>query len=49
MEIQTQTLDATKARVLLNWTASWSLAEALAETVRWYREHLPATTAKALA
>jgi nucleoside-diphosphate-sugar epimerase len=40
MEIRDQTLDASKARARLGWTARWSIADGLAETVRWYREHL---------
>ncbi len=42
MEIRDQTLDATKARERLGWSATWSLADGLAETVRWYRQHLAA-------
>jgi len=47
LEIRNQTLDATKARERLGWTAAWSLDAALRETVAWYREHLgaPAGTA----
>jgi nucleoside-diphosphate-sugar epimerase len=46
MEIRDQTLDASKARAQLGWTPAWSLADGLAETVTWYREHLAAATAK---
>ena len=42
MEIEAQTLDATKARVMLGWNARWDIADALTETVDWYRAHLPA-------
>lgn len=45
MEIRNQTLDATKARERLGWTACWSLDDGLHETVSWYREHLGAITA----
>ena len=40
MEIRDQTLDATKARQRLGWSATWSLDDGLRETVAWYREHL---------
>jgi CDP-glucose 4,6-dehydratase len=46
-EILDQTLDASKARRLLGWTAQWSLEDGLHETIAWYRKHL--TTAYALA
>jgi CDP-glucose 4,6-dehydratase len=39
-EIRHQYLNAEKARALLNWTPIYSLDEALAETVEWYREYL---------
>ncbi len=40
LEIRDQTLDATRARERLGWTAAWSLDEGLSETVDWYRAHL---------
>lgn len=40
MEIQNQTLDATKAREILSWRCSFGINEALTETVDWYRQHL---------
>ncbi|HZO93401.1 MAG TPA: NAD-dependent epimerase/dehydratase family protein [Candidatus Baltobacteraceae bacterium] len=46
-EIRAQTLDATKARERLGWTASWSLEDGLRETVAWYREHLETFAATA--
>jgi CDP-glucose 4,6-dehydratase len=36
-EIKDQYLDASKARRVLGWTASWDLDHGLAETVGWYR------------
>jgi nucleoside-diphosphate-sugar epimerase len=39
MEIRDQTLDAGKAKARLGWQARWSLADGLAETIDWYREH----------
>jgi CDP-glucose 4,6-dehydratase len=45
MEIRDQTLDATKAKTRLGWEASWSLADGLAETAAWYREHFRRTGA----
>lgn len=44
MEIRDQTLDATKARERLGWSAAWSLQDGLRETVAWYREHLRGDT-----
>jgi CDP-glucose 4,6-dehydratase len=43
MEIQNQTLDATKAKELLSWTCSYELEDALSETVAWYRSHFSRT------
>ena len=37
-EILNQSLDATKAREELDWTAQYSLKKGLDETVKWYRE-----------
>ncbi len=42
-EIPKQTLDATKARNILQWRCEWSLESGLAETVPWYRDRLDAT------
>ncbi len=42
-EIRAQTLDATKARERLGWSARWPLEEGLRETVAWYRDHLGAS------
>ena len=42
LEIRDQTLDAAKARKMLDWTAAWSLEDGLRDTVAWYREHLSA-------
>ena len=39
-EIPAQHLSAEKARKLLGWTPKWSVEEALAETVEWYRDYL---------
>jgi CDP-glucose 4,6-dehydratase len=39
-EIVAQHLSAAKARKLLGWQPSWSLEEALTETVAWYRTYL---------
>ncbi|MHB1536516.1 MAG: GDP-mannose 4,6-dehydratase [Acidimicrobiales bacterium] len=39
-EIIHQSLSAEKARRILGWTPSYSIDEALAETVRWYRFEL---------
>lgn len=38
-EIERQFLDCTKARTKLGWTPRYSMSEALARTVAWYREH----------
>lgn len=46
-ELGDQTLDATKARERLGWTAAWSLDGGLAETVSWYRSYLGAARQKA--
>jgi len=46
-EILNQTLDASKARNLLDWTAKWSLDDGLRETVAWYRRHLASACALA--
>ena len=42
MEIRDQTLDATRARERLGWTARFSLDEGLRRTVAWYRDYLSA-------
>lgn len=47
-EILDQTLDASKAKGLLDWRAVWSLEDGLRETVEWYRAHLRPETAPAL-
>jgi CDP-glucose 4,6-dehydratase len=39
-EILHQTLDASKARRLLDWSTKWDLSSGLTETVAWYRGHL---------
>jgi CDP-glucose 4,6-dehydratase len=39
-EIREQTLDSSKARDRLKWSATWSLADGLRETVDWYRSYL---------
>jgi CDP-glucose 4,6-dehydratase len=39
-EILHQTLDASKARKLLDWSTKWDLSSGLTETVAWYRGHL---------
>lgn len=36
-EIKDQYLDASKARAVLGWSASWSLQRGLQDTVAWYR------------
>jgi CDP-glucose 4,6-dehydratase len=41
-EIEAQTLDASKAKRLLGWSARWSLDDGLRETIDWYRAHLTA-------
>jgi CDP-glucose 4,6-dehydratase len=38
-EIKHQYLSAEKARRLLDWHPSWTLDEALGETIAWYREY----------
>jgi CDP-glucose 4,6-dehydratase len=38
-EIEKQYLDCTKARRVLGWEPAFTLQDALARTVRWYREH----------
>jgi CDP-glucose 4,6-dehydratase len=38
-EIERQYLDCTKAREVLGWRPLYSMREALARTVAWYREH----------
>jgi CDP-glucose 4,6-dehydratase len=40
MEIRDQTLDATRARERLGWSARFSLDEGLQRTAAWYREYL---------
>ncbi len=42
-EIPNQSLDAGKARRLLGWKPRWTLADAIRDTVRWYREFLGRT------
>jgi CDP-glucose 4,6-dehydratase len=42
-EIRAQYLDASKARRLLNWTASYNLAEGLKATIRWYEDFFRTT------
>jgi CDP-glucose 4,6-dehydratase len=39
-EIRHQRLCAAKARERLGWRPLYDLDEGLAETIRWYREHL---------
>jgi CDP-glucose 4,6-dehydratase len=39
-EIDSQFLSAAKARKMLGWAPTFTVEEALAETVTWYREHL---------
>jgi CDP-glucose 4,6-dehydratase len=48
MEIQNQTLDAAKARNLLNWRHQWDLERGLQETATWYRKHLSWSSASLL-
>jgi CDP-glucose 4,6-dehydratase len=38
-EILEQYLDCSKAHEVLGWNARFTMEEALAETVAWYREH----------
>lgn len=42
-EIPEQWLDCTKAHERLSWSARWTLAEGLAETVTWYADWLQRT------
>jgi CDP-glucose 4,6-dehydratase len=42
-EIKNQYLSARKARELLKWSPSYSLAGSMLETVAWYREYFAAT------
>lgn len=42
-EIDHQALSAERARKVLGWRPALSMADALAETVRWYRGHLDET------
>lgn len=39
-EIRAQSLDASKAARLLQWSPGWPLADGLRETVAWYRAYL---------
>jgi CDP-glucose 4,6-dehydratase len=39
-EIPNQSLDCSKARRILNWTARYTLEAGLAETIPWYRDRL---------
>ena len=39
-EIRRQSLDASRARRMLNWTPLFTLEQGLARTIRWYREFL---------
>lgn len=39
-EIDAQHLSAEKVRRIVGWTARWSTADALAETVAWYRDYI---------
>ncbi len=39
-EIQSQWLDASRARAILGWEPAWSFEEGLARTLPWYREYL---------
>jgi len=41
-EIPAQHLSSAKARKLLGWCPRWTVEEALAETIDWYRGHLSA-------
>jgi CDP-glucose 4,6-dehydratase len=45
-EIKHQYLSAQKARRMLAWAPTFSLDEALVETIAWYREHLGAPEAR---
>jgi CDP-glucose 4,6-dehydratase len=44
-EIKDQSLDASKAKRLLDWRPSYTLEEGLLETVRWYQDYLGRGTA----
>ena len=44
-EIDSQFLSAAKARKVLGWEPTFSVEQALAETVAWYRSHLCAASA----
>lgn len=39
-EIKDQYLDSSRAKAVLGWTSSWTLATALGETVDWYKAFL---------
>jgi CDP-glucose 4,6-dehydratase len=41
-EIRDQYLDASRAKSVLGWRATWRLDEALGETVEWYRDYFAA-------
>lgn len=43
-EIPAQSLDCSKARRLLGWSARFSLEDGLRETIAWYRAHLQPET-----
>jgi CDP-glucose 4,6-dehydratase len=43
-EIPAQTLRATKAHDVLDWSARWSVDAGLADTIEWYRDHFQRTT-----
>jgi CDP-glucose 4,6-dehydratase len=40
-EIPEQHLSAARAREILGWQPAWTVEEAMAETVGWYRENIP--------
>ena len=46
-EIKDQYLKAERARVELGWTPGAPLSTRIAETIAWYRDYLPTTTASA--
>ncbi len=48
-EIPDQHLAAGKARTMLGWTQTWTMDDALVETVEWYRKWLEAEAAAARA
>jgi CDP-glucose 4,6-dehydratase len=48
MEILAQTLNAEKARILLDWRTTWQLDAALTETISWYRSKLPSVAVPVL-